>query len=441
MGKRMFLFYAAAIFACLFVSSCRRPDEPAPIITLIHTEEPIPSPTPTPTQPPLPPEPPEPPEITPVVDLGGAVIGFGGVPNPQAAAVLYGEYAEIWQRRHYEIEMLFNITMAFDAIGGRSIVTLAEELAERMFEGEPAADIILVDRAGMEQLARAGLVEDITDAVLNSGLPEAYYAAGWTDGRLYGFSVTPLVADSFLIYDKALIRGAGIGEMPGNLFDRGEWDWNDFYDYCLILNNLLLPGYYAISVESADLWENMVYSNGGFLYHPETGQSVQNTPSILQTKEFINRLEVYNILHSPDGPGTAVITAGNADDLAVMLEAGMEIGIVPYPWGPNIKINTGFAALENMLTSNYRATASDARVFALAAGEQGALAKADASDYIKLIITYYGLADRLEEERERERLGLPPLSSRAAAFEDLLAPDDFKRLEWLYSRPAMINAN
>jgi hypothetical protein len=182
----------------------------------------------------------------------------------------------------------------------------------------------------------------------------------------------------------------------------------------------------------------MVYANGGFLYHPETGKLMQNAPSVTLTGEFINKLEQNGILRGTDGTGTAAIVPGGAEDLAAFIDAGNDVGIVPYPWGPNVKVNARYHSMDGMLTGNYRTAAPDAGIFVLTAGDGETPAIADADSRIVLAFAYYGLAETLEEDKERERQGLPPSDNPAAAFDGLLAPEDIRRLEWIYNRPVMI---
>jgi len=284
-------------------------------------------------------------------------------------------------------------------------------------------DIIFTDRAGMGKMANGGTIMDLTDIVLMSGIPEAYYTAGWFGGRIYGFTLKPINTDKLMIYNKNLINMAGISETPGDLFDSGRWSWDDFYDYCFVLTNILPAGTDAIQANDSELSKHLVYADGGIMYHHESGTIIENSPIIQQTNEFVNRMIQNGLLQQRREEARPAIFLGGMRELMEMLEAGEEVGIVPYPLGPNAAFN-----------GNYRTVASEADVVVFTAGNN------DVSGYIDLLFDYFNLYEELYDAGNRERMGLNPYYIQAET-RDRLHAADLRRLEWIYAHSVYIKPN
>lgn len=104
--------------------------------------------------------------------------------------------------------------------------------------GGTAPDVFYVGDASMTTFIETGAIVDITD-MMNSEASEAkpeefaegvWGAARTEDGRIYGASVdcNPLV----LWYNKTLLEDAGVGTMPADSYEAGDWTWDTFLAVC-----------------------------------------------------------------------------------------------------------------------------------------------------------------------------------------------------------------
>jgi hypothetical protein len=376
--KRICFLFLTTLFLCLSFSSCRKPTD------ITQDENPV---------------------------RNNGVLPYSVLPTPPVSDDDLRVVDEPFIPPKPEVHVI-------DADG--VIILVSGEFDQE--DSDNVVDIKFVHRAEMAELARDDGIWDITDIVLSSGIPEAYYAAGWQNGRIYGLTLTPLMTDSFLLYNKRYIHMAGIGEMPGDLFDRGDWSRDDFYDYCLVLSNLLPPGVDAIHADTDALIKRLVYANGGFIYHVESGVFLENTPSIVQASAFVHRMTENGILQPMNEEVRSAIYTGGISELAEMIEEGVDVGIVPYPWGNNVN-----------LASNYRAAATDADIAVfMRNGSDNNI-----GDLINLLYNVFNMDEALAINRERERQGQAPANIDLSPFERL-HPSDYARLEWLMNVPVMI---
>jgi hypothetical protein len=303
------------------------------------------------------------------------------------------------------------------------------------------ADIILVSRADMAQMAADRTIEDITDGILGSGLPEAYYMAGWLGSRIYGFSAEPVRADGLLIYNKELL-GDIMDELPGDIFDRGEWGFRRFLNYSTEITENLPEGLGLLDLSATDFLCNAVYANGGYVFHPETGRLMKDAPSFVTTAALIKELISIGAFAAPGqdfSEERAVFTHGSPSDAKAFYDMGIDIGVVPYPWGPNIRVNQDSASIDDMFSANYRTSAQNAEMYVITRGVEApsALAKASVPDYVNLVFSYLGNTELLDTNAWRERTGLAPESPESRMDLTFLSREDRARLEWWRGRQAV----
>ncbi|MDR1703564.1 MAG: extracellular solute-binding protein [Clostridiales bacterium] len=426
----IFFFFLFLLYGCKPKNPVPAPETaPVPTITAAApaVSPTLPAPTPTPAPAVFP--------NYPAADLQGVTIVTHGLPGPL--------FSENDRPEGYKDVILdkFNAHLSFNALEGRAPDGIPAAVTASAAAGTQMADIILVSRADMAQMAKEGTIEDITDGILASGLPETYYQSGWLESRLYGFSPEPLSAGGLLIYNIDILNDIG-AELPGDLFDRGQWSFIDFYNYCAALIDELPEGAGLLDVSVTDFLNNAVYANGGYVFHPETGQLLKDAPSFSQTVSLINRLTDLGVFteNSPGfSEGTAVFTHGSPEDAKAFFEMGINVGVTPYPWGPNIRINPEYTAIGDMLLGRYRTPASGANVFVLTRGAEGptALAKAGVADYVNIMFSYLGNMSSLDSNAWRERTGLPPIRPGVRTDLSFLTVADRARLEWWRSKPAV----
>lgn len=364
-------------------------------------------------------------------DSGYTIILTDGLPGPN-------------ETQAANIRETFNVELVFNALANKK-TDLYSAIAD--------TDLALVSRRDMAALAAGGYIEDITDAALGFGIPEGYYSAGWVNGRIYGFTVTPATGDGLLIYNADVLEDCGVLNLPGALFDMGFWNRRDFFDYCQALVENLPEGTTVIDADPATLFLGIVYANGGYVNNPETGAAMYTTGIVRESLTYLQSLAQAGILtrivkgESPGdafADGEACFTVGNAADIDRYLGLGLTVGVVPYPWGGNVKVNPQAASIDDMLLYGYRTAFAAADLFVITkspdvadVGKGGALTKATANQYIDIVFTY--LLDEGTEMRsnmERERQGLWAVSPRF--IPDGLDEANLLRYRWYVSRPAAV---
>jgi multiple sugar transport system substrate-binding protein len=91
---------------------------------------------------------------------------------------------------------------------------------------------------------------------------EGLYGAAKREGKVYGITVdcNPMV----LWYNKKVLRDAGVTEMPADLYEKGQWNWNAFRG---IVEKVKATGKYGYVLDN---WWGHYYSwvttNGGKVY-------------------------------------------------------------------------------------------------------------------------------------------------------------------------------
>ena len=138
--------------------------------------------------------------------------------------------------------------------------------------GGTAADVIFVEDTIISQLVNNGTIADLTD-FLNSDesyvKPEDFDDSVWgasrKDDRIYGLSVdcNPVL----LYYSPSMLEELGCDD-PQELFEQGQWTWENFDKIC----NTLVENGKSGMVQSGDNIRlyNWVFANGGTVWNGDT---------------------------------------------------------------------------------------------------------------------------------------------------------------------------
>lgn len=83
------------------------------------------------------------------------------------------------------------------------------------------------------------------------------------DGKVYGATVD--CNPNIIWYNKKLLMDAGIAEMPADLYEKGQWNWNTFKG---MIEKLRASGKHGLVLDSAwNRYYSWVTSNGGQIYN------------------------------------------------------------------------------------------------------------------------------------------------------------------------------
>lgn len=206
-------------------------------------------------------------------------------------------------------------------------------------------------------------------------------AASW-NGVDYGFTYDNLGECFVLAYSRDYLKSIGMEETPGDLFMRGEWSFDDAMKYLSDLQsklNAANTGAYAIALHT-NHYGAMAGGMNGVKIVDSNGNINLDDPNFIESLNFYNQLQdagvAAPITGYTMGADYAVETAedasmpyshkdicgysgGNTHAIAMvenwqqgdMAANNTNWGIVPFPWGPNVKVTgtdeNGLPVLDN----------------------------------------------------------------------------------------------
>jgi len=233
--------------------------------------------------------------------------------------------------------------------------------------GDPLGDMINLGHADIVPAAANEIVlrlEDFIPADANIWRDDTWVnPAVFLNGYHHSIARnTPNNGDLHLGFNRTLIQAAGL-EDPGDLYERGAWDWDAFLEM-LRATTMLGPDGAPLQwglVGPADTSLHMLIgSNDGRLINDDFTSGFNSTNTI-RAMEFFQQIWHTENLARPFEGWWEDITGASAGDVAfwvtyywayfsmdIFWSEDVEIGAVPFPLGPN---NTsGNHALGGMIT-------------------------------------------------------------------------------------------
>ncbi|GHU69630.1 hypothetical protein AGMMS49992_00640 [Clostridia bacterium] len=294
------------------------------------------------------------------------------MPEEQAEDFLIRpEAKEAEYNRLLEIEEKYNVKFEFirTTFDGQQI-----SLDEGVLSGMPEADIYNVDiQFGLTYIVNGYLyaLEDLTtpdDDVFTTQQVERALKMDFQD-RSYAFADKNSDTTVYMLgFNWTLLQSKGL-ENPQDLWDRGEWTWDAFIDYCTKLTDITgSTPIYGLGGFWTDELDGFLRSNGaniaasveGGLLSAATGEVLD-----LYSKLYVD-LKVAQPWNADDWTPNnnyadghlAFFDAANwiLNGTDVYSGGGMakplpfEIGVVPYPVGPSGNKDTN---THNKVTGNY----------------------------------------------------------------------------------------
>jgi len=230
----------------------------------------------------------------PATDLGGITlrwVGFGNVNHDNPV------YAARYQERARRVEERFNVNLEF--IEDDNITAIAgawgdvpDVIMASVAAGDPIAHIFRGNAAyWAPALANGGYLRNI-DAYVRQNFPTSWYdfVGQASDGTVYGFMNGPGYAWNIMLYNRDMIRAAGMDMTPSEMFMAGRWSLDDFYDYLVELNQLLPDDVTPLGIHNT-WWKRMAsYANGGYLLNPRTSVPGLLHEATLEPLHMLQRL-------------------------------------------------------------------------------------------------------------------------------------------------------
>ncbi|HHY82076.1 MAG TPA: extracellular solute-binding protein [Clostridiales bacterium] len=418
-------------------TACSKPaDNPKP------TEQPTTQPTTEPTDEPTPTPEPDP---FPGADLGGVTIRVTGMQNPETADEAKKEY---WRERQKEVEEKFNIKLEFDALEGVGWNDVPSTIIASIAAGDPILDFGEMSRYYIADLVTNDAILDMTDVVASYNLPKAYYEGGcqWA-GRTVGFSRNPMLPFGIIVYNRDMIKAAGMEKTPGEMFKEGKWSLDDFYNYLAELKTKLPEGVNVFGMHALNWARGAAYANDAAMMDPDTYAPVYTSEAFYEIVEFyqklvadglaVNATEVtrddgtigydWNPTQNGFVEGQLAMTYGDDWNFATYA-ATFDFGIVPWPWGSNVTISGDYTTLSD----NYRSYYKDNGCYVVI---KGAEKKATPKQYMDILFSYMkDEANQMLINREREAKGEMVVPMDAGTPRNFTSELDIELWDWYRAR-------
>lgn len=208
--------------------------------------------------------------------------------------------------------------------------------------GGTAADVIFVEDLVISQLVKNGTVANLRDFLASDAsyiketdFDDSVWGASRTDDGVYGLSVdcNPMV----LYYSPKMLSELGCDD-PQELFEKGEWNWENFDKIC----NTLKENGKSGMIQGGDNIRlyNWVFANGGSIWDGDTYKFDDNAKEALQY--ICDGLKDGKFVYGgtlPNGQGEdAMFMSGQTGFIAVgrwltktFYNEGIDFDYIPYP--------------------------------------------------------------------------------------------------------------
>ncbi len=256
----------------------------------------------------------------------------------------FQEFTKDYNAKHPDVEVeLIPIPGEYDQ---KILTQLAGGTAPDAFYAGDGFIIKLIENKSIEELTP--LMEGADSKVKPSDFFEGLWGAAKTaDGKIWGITVdcNPMI----LWYNKKVLKDAGVTEMPADLYEKGQWNWDTFKG---ILEKIRATGKYGYVLDN---WWGHYYSwvttNGGKIFD-ESGKYVATTdPKAVEAFKFLyDNVQAKNMTFAgtlPKGQGgdamfmsnqVGFVGAGRWYLPVFKKNSALEFDIVPWPTNTGNKL-------------------------------------------------------------------------------------------------------
>lgn len=390
----------------------------------------------------------------PGANLGGVTIKVTNMQNPETAPEAE---KEMWLERQAYVENKFNIKLQFDALDGVEWNNIATDVIASVAAGDPIVHFWDASKTYFLPDAVAGNAVVDQTGIITGYFPKEYYevAGSWL-GVTYGFAPDPASGWQMLGFNRDLLNQIGMSDMPDQMFRRGEWTLEHFYDYLVELNTKLPEGVAPFAAHALDFARGAVYANGGFIKDPVTNAPRYLEDAFIEPMQLLQRLvqeglilpPVYRTEEETEWPG-GLYSWSAIGDMQQMFADGQiamtphdewnservgaqfNFGLVPYPWGSNTQYDGDWRNLKT--TSNYMSVLKDAGSMVMVSGTEQFCTT---EQMINIYFSYrWDKAEYLVENIARVARGEGVVSSVTGTLRNFSTMDDVELYDWYTLNP------
>lgn len=198
------------------------------------------------------------------------------------------------------------------------------------------------------------------------------WGAAKKNDKVYG---VPVDCNPFILwYNKKLLKDAGVAEMPADLHEKGQWNWNAFKG---MLEKLRANGKHGFVLENDwGRYYSFVSSNGGTMYN-EKGEFVgdKDAKAVEAFKFLYDNVQAKNITFAgtlPKGQGgdamfmsnqVGFVSAGRWYLPIFKQSKDLQFDVVPFPTNTGKKIEPAGVATAYMVMNKNTKNAKEAYKF------------------------------------------------------------------------------
>lgn len=382
----------------------------------------------------------------PAGDLKGATFKIlkhnGGVEiDPNAEKIDEFDKADR-EARIAAVEKKYNCKIELVSVTG-NYDDIPSEIIKSYASGQPIADLVDIDGMWLTQLVSNNVLYDMTDVIKDKPYGKKWVEnATWLD-KVYG--VGSGMGGEGLVYNRKMIKDAGMEKTPSEMFAEGKWSYDDFYAYCSELKSKLKENEYPFFIDPL-YWGLFASAANGVHVINNDGTMGYTEEPFIECMEFLQKLDNAGFIRptnmSEDGtpdywqtPGATfdqgqevVMTHRGGWQMAALVDK-VDFGFVPYPWGSNIEFTSdGSKEAYKALPDNYQATYYNSRVEVLIKGVEN---KGDPAVIMDMFLELLDKSDAVKDYNN-EKAGIVEVKpSNSNFFSDDL---DLELYEWMLSR-------
>ncbi|WP_375295431.1 ABC transporter substrate-binding protein [Paenibacillus doosanensis] len=184
------------------------------------------------------------------------------------------------------------------------------------------------------------------------------WGAAKKDDKVYGVPVdcNPMI----LWYNTKLLKDSGVTELPAELYEKGQWNWNSFK---AMLEKLRANGKHGFVLDNDwNRYYSFVSSNGGNVYNDKGEFIADKDPKTVEAYKFLyDNIQAKNITFAgtlPKGQGgdamfmsnqVGFVSAGRWYLPIFKQSKDLQFDIVPYPTNTGKKIEPAAVATAYMV--------------------------------------------------------------------------------------------
>ena len=256
------------------------------------------------------------------------------------------------------VEAKYNLKIKFQTYPSDASWGGARErfIIQNSAAGTPKAHIYEMPSYSIGTLAVAKAISPLTEYIDKFG--EKGY---WPSAKLYGTVLNDIYSysdiystvDEGIFYNIDLLKeylGADKGDLPSQLWLKGEWTWDKYLEICQLLDQSLPEGYYVMGGTAYNWAYQFLGSNGVHIVDSKFNCHLADQASI-DAINYLNNIQktirwdidscsLDNATSTEMVKGKVAFHNGQSYWIYQSnkwLDKNFEIGFVPYPVGPNVK--------------------------------------------------------------------------------------------------------